>query len=47
MLESVNLAEQQDDRAGSLSHGEKQWLEIAMLLVQGRGCCCSTSRSPA
>ena len=33
-LESVNLAEQADDRAGSLSHGQKQWLEVAMVLVQ-------------
>ena len=34
MLESVNLADQQDDLAGSLSHGQKQWLEVAMVLVQ-------------
>jgi len=27
-----------------LSHGEKQWLEIGMLLMQSRSCCCSTSR---
>jgi len=33
-LESVNLTEQQDDPAGSLSHGQKQWLEVAMVLVQ-------------
>ena len=33
-LDSVNLAEQADDRAGSLSHGQKQWLEVAMVLVQ-------------
>lgn len=34
MLASVNLAEQQDELAGSLSHGQKQWLEVAMVLVQ-------------
>jgi urea transport system ATP-binding protein len=33
-LDSVNLAEQREDQAGSLSHGQKQWLEIAMVLVQ-------------
>ena len=33
-LEAVNLVAQADDRAGSLSHGEKQWLEVAMVLVQ-------------
>ena len=34
MLESVNLTAQMNDRAGSLSHGQKQWLEVAMVLVQ-------------
>ena len=33
-LESVNLPDQRDDAAGSLSHGQKQWLEIAIVLVQ-------------
>lgn len=33
-LEMVNLEEKADAPAGSLSHGELQWLEIAMLLVQ-------------
>ncbi len=33
-LELVGLAGRSGDRAGVLSHGEKQWLEIAMLLVQ-------------
>jgi urea transport system ATP-binding protein len=33
-LASVNLDEQRDDPAGSLSHGQKQWLEVAMVLVQ-------------
>jgi len=33
-LETVGLAEQKGRRAGLLSHGHKQWLEIGMLLVQ-------------
>ena len=33
-LRLVRLAERADSEAGSLSHGEKQWLEIGMLLVQ-------------
>ncbi|MFP5361899.1 MAG: urea ABC transporter ATP-binding protein UrtD [Thermoleophilia bacterium] len=33
-LESVDLVERRDDPAGSLSHGQKQWLEVAMVLVQ-------------
>jgi urea transport system ATP-binding protein len=32
-LETVGLAARRRERAGVLSHGEKQWLEIAMLLV--------------
>jgi len=34
LLMIVNLLEQSDSKAGSLSHGQKQWLEIAMLLGQ-------------
>jgi len=34
ILGSVNLTVQQDNLAGSLSHGQKQWLEVAMVLVQ-------------
>ena len=34
ILESVNLTAQMDEPAGSLSHGQKQWLEVAMVLVQ-------------
>ena len=30
----IGLAEQRSERAGNLSHGQKQWLEIGMLLVQ-------------
>ena len=33
-LATVGLASRRAERAGALSHGEKQWLEIAMLLVQ-------------
>jgi urea transport system ATP-binding protein len=34
MLERVRLAGSADRPAGLLSHGQKQWLEIAMLLMQ-------------
>ncbi|TAK46175.1 MAG: urea ABC transporter ATP-binding protein UrtD [Betaproteobacteria bacterium] len=33
-LERIRLAGQADRQAGLLSHGQKQWLEIGMLLVQ-------------
>jgi len=33
-LESIGLAGQASERAGGLSHGEKQWLEIGMVMVQ-------------
>ncbi|TXK77546.1 urea ABC transporter ATP-binding protein UrtD [Paenibacillus sp. N3.4] len=33
-LEMIGLSSKVNDRAGSLSHGEKQWLEIGMLLMQ-------------
>lgn len=33
-LEIIGLKEQVNSRAGLLSHGQKQWLEIGMLLVQ-------------
>ncbi|MBC7813573.1 MAG: urea ABC transporter ATP-binding protein UrtD [Burkholderiales bacterium] len=33
-LEITNLAERQDIPSETLSHGQKQWLEIGMLLVQ-------------
>jgi urea transport system ATP-binding protein len=33
-LEIIGLRNRADIRAGQLSHGEKQWLEIGMLLVQ-------------
>ncbi len=32
--ELVNLAAEMDTLAGSLSHGQKQWLEIAIVLLQ-------------
>jgi urea transport system ATP-binding protein len=33
-LATIGLALQRGERAGNLSHGQKQWLEIGMLLVQ-------------
>jgi urea transport system ATP-binding protein len=33
-LEMIGLGGRWDDLAGALSHGQKQWLEIGMLLVQ-------------
>ncbi len=34
VLETVGLKDEIASRAGSLSHGQKQWLEIGMLLMQ-------------
>jgi urea transport system ATP-binding protein len=34
LAEEVGLSERLDDSAGILSHGQKQWLEIGMLLAQ-------------
>ncbi len=34
ILKTINLATQRDGKAGSLAHGQKQWLEIGMLLAQ-------------
>jgi urea transport system ATP-binding protein len=34
VLETIGLLEQRDTRAGAISHGQKQWLEIGMLLMQ-------------
>lgn len=34
VLEQIGLPDRLHVRAGSLSHGEKQWLEIGMLLLQ-------------
>jgi urea transport system ATP-binding protein len=34
LAEEVGLTERLDHRAGDLSHGQKQWLEIGMLLAQ-------------
>jgi urea transport system ATP-binding protein len=33
-LDTIGLKSERDTRAGLLSHGQKQWLEIGMLLVQ-------------
>jgi urea transport system ATP-binding protein len=34
VLETIGLTERRRERAGALSHGQKQWLEIGMLLMQ-------------
>jgi len=34
VLETIGLSGQRNQRAGLLSHGQKQWLEIGMLLMQ-------------
>jgi urea transport system ATP-binding protein len=34
VLKTVGLAERLNTKAGALSHGQKQWLEIGMLLAQ-------------
>ncbi len=34
MLKQIHLAQRRHDPAGLLSHGQKQWLEIGMLLMQ-------------
>jgi urea transport system ATP-binding protein len=34
VLEQIRLAAKAEHRAGTLSHGEKQWLEIGMVMVQ-------------
>ena len=34
VLETIQLQDRRTTRAGALSHGQKQWLEIGMLLAQ-------------
>jgi urea transport system ATP-binding protein len=34
VLDTIGLTAQHDDLGGTLSHGQKQWLEIGMLLMQ-------------
>lgn len=34
LLEKIRLSDKRDDLAANLSHGQKQWLEIGMLLAQ-------------
>jgi urea transport system ATP-binding protein len=34
VLTMINLSDKERRRAGSLSHGEKQWLEIGMVILQ-------------
>lgn len=33
ILELIRLTDQRDNQSGALSHGQKQWLEIGMLLI--------------
>ncbi len=35
ILRTIHLAQEVTRQAGNLSHGQKQWLEIGMLLMQG------------
>lgn len=37
MLHLTGLLDEKDQKAGALSHGQKQWLEIAMVLLQDPG----------
>lgn len=37
MLHLIGLTKEKHQQAGSLSHGQKQWLEIAMVLMQDPG----------
>jgi urea transport system ATP-binding protein len=34
ILKTINLSEHRERKAGALAHGQKQWLEIGMLLAQ-------------
>jgi len=34
ILKTINLADKAEWKAGALAHGQKQWLEIGMLLAQ-------------
>ena len=34
ILKTINLTDKADSKAGALAHGQKQWLEIGMLLAQ-------------
>ncbi len=44
---TIRLKPLRDRQAGSLSHGQKQWLEIACCWRRSRNCCWSTNRWPA
>jgi urea transport system ATP-binding protein len=37
VAEEIGLADKLQTEAGLLSHGQKQWLEIGMLLIQEPG----------
>jgi urea transport system ATP-binding protein len=47
VLGTIGLGAHKHALAGTLSHGQKQWLEIGMLLVQDAQLLCWTSRSRA
>src|SRR5439155_1540546 len=44
-LESIGLSAEADLRAGGLSHGQKQWLEIGMVMVPDSGVVCLMGRN--
>ncbi len=44
VLETIGLTGERHRLAGVLSHGQKQWLEIGMLLSSARACCWWTNR---
>ena len=47
LLKLIRLDGKRGWRAAQLAHGEKQWLEIGMLLAQDPSCCWWTSPPPA
>ena len=47
LLEVFGLPAKAEDYAGTLSGGQRKLLELPGRSCSNRGCCCSTSRSPA
>ena len=47
VLARIRLTDVRDRQAGSLSHGQKQWLKSACCSRRTPSCCWSTSPSPA
>ncbi len=47
LLEFLRLSASADMQAASLSHGQKQWLEIGMAISLKPPCSCWTNRPPA